>query len=210
MHDIDRALVGLRDGTRRGILASFYARPELERTVDEVADEASIHRTVAFQHLELLKSAGLLTTGRRRGLRGKPAKTYRLTAGPLEVSFPSRRFGDLAALLGRALVAVAGGIEAALPLARAFGQRLGAGRRGRKAALDALGEELGADYRVDGDRVHASPCVFWEACEAARPAVCAIHAAILEGAFETSGAPRAVMPLGPDATGCAYRLSPRS
>lgn len=207
VHDLDRALVGLRDGTRRRILASFYARPDNERTVDEVAGEAAIHRTVAFQHLELLTSAGLLTAGARRGLRGKPARTYRLAAGPLEPTLPSRRFGDLASLLGRALLAVAGGVEAALPLARAYGRRLAAGAgHGRGAALDALGHEFGADYSVEGDLVHASPCVFREPCQTARPAVCAIHAAILEGALETCGSQRTADPLGPDASGCAYRL----
>lgn len=210
MQEIDRALVGLRDVTRRRILASFYARPDLERTVDEIAAEAAIHRTVAFQHLELLASAGLLATSSRRGPRGKPAKTYRLSAGPLVATFPSRRFGDLAALLGAALVAVAGGIEAALPLARAYGERLAAGRRGAKAALEALGEEFSAAYTIEGDLVHASPCVFREPCNAARPAVCAVHAAILEGAFDTGGAPCTAAALGPDATGCAYRVTRRS
>lgn len=209
MHDIERALIGLRDGTRRRILASFYAQPDVERTVDEIAEEASIHRTVAFQHLELLASAGLLVTSSRRGHRGKPAKTYRLAGGPLEVSFPSRRFGELAALLGRALVAVTGGIDAARPLARAYGARLAAGRRGVNAALDALGEEFGAEYTIEGDQVRATPCVFREPCDAARPAVCAIHAAILEGAIESGGTPCTAAPVGHDAAGCAYLLTQR-
>ncbi len=210
VHDVERALVGLRDATRRRILASFYAVPEREQTVDEVAHAASIHRTVAFQHLELLASAGLLATGSRRGRRGKPAKTYRLAAGPLEPSFPSRRFGELATLFGAALVRARGGVEAALTLGRAYGRRLAAGRRGAASALDALGSAFGARYALEDDTVLASPCVFREPCEAARPAVCGIHAAILEGALVAGGVECSASPLGPRAGGCGYRLTRRA
>src|SRR5712692_3930986 len=100
--DMERALGALRDFTRRDILLRFYADRKA-RSVDEVARAASVHRSVAFEHLERLVSLGYLESERRRGLPGKPAKIYRLTAGPVQISHPMRRFDVLAEALGRLL-----------------------------------------------------------------------------------------------------------
>src|SRR5919199_1173295 len=102
MLDIDGVVSALADPTRRRVLLGFYAdgRP---RTVDEVAADVGVHRTVAFGHLERLAALGLLASEPRRGFRGKPAKLYRLGDGPLEGNPPPRRHTDLAALLATAV-----------------------------------------------------------------------------------------------------------
>src|SRR5262249_61364806 len=77
---------------RRRILEGFHHRPDRELTVDDVAGEQRVHRTVAFDHLELLVAMGLLATGTRRtGWRGKPARTYRLAARAVEGRGPPAR-----------------------------------------------------------------------------------------------------------------------
>jgi predicted transcriptional regulator len=52
-------LQALADATRRRILTSLQRRTEA-LTVDEVSAEHGIHRSVAFEHLELLARLGLL------------------------------------------------------------------------------------------------------------------------------------------------------
>src|SRR4029077_2951130 len=99
--DMERALGALRDFTRRDILLRFYA-DRRALTVDEVARASGIHRTVAFDHLERLVALGYLEVERRRGFPGKPAKIYRLTAGPVQISHPMRRYDVLAEALVRA------------------------------------------------------------------------------------------------------------
>src|SRR4030081_263089 len=98
--DMERALGALRDFTRRDILLRFYADRK-PRSVDDVSREAGVHRSVAFEHLERLVALRYLDVERRRGLIGKPAKIYRLTGGPVQISHPMRRYDVLAEALGR-------------------------------------------------------------------------------------------------------------
>lgn len=207
MTDLAKALVGLRDATRRRILASFYAADGLKRTVDQVASEVGVHRTVAFQHLELLASAGFLELGSRRGHPGKPAKTYRLLAGPVTPSLPSRRFGELTSLLASALVRNGpAGIRAAQLVGRDYGRELASGANATSGALRKMGEAFGADYRYEGGAIRAVPCVFKEPCGSARAAVCAAHAAIIEGVLLAAGLPCVATPLVPGEGGCGFSI----
>src|SRR5690349_2710429 len=100
--DMERALGALRDFTRRDILLRFYSDPR-PRSVDDVARTAGIHRSVAFDHLERLVVLGYLEVERRRGFPGKPAKIYRLAAGPVHISHPMRRYDLLAEALAGSL-----------------------------------------------------------------------------------------------------------
>src|SRR6266566_1835311 len=100
--DMERALGALRDFTRRDILLRFYADRK-PRTVDDVAEVAGVHRSVAFEHLERLVALGYLQVERRRGLVGKPAKIYRVAAGPVQLSHPMPRYGVLAEAMAQAV-----------------------------------------------------------------------------------------------------------
>src|ERR671937_255934 len=119
--ELDQAVEALQDPTRRGILLAFFNDRE-PRTVDEVAAAAGIHRTVAFSHLERLRGLGYLAAANRRGRRGKPARVYSLERGPVELSYPPRRYQVLASLLADAL---AGFGEKARGAARAAGRAYG-------------------------------------------------------------------------------------
>ena len=204
---MERALGALRDFTRRDILLRFYAERK-PRSVDEVAEAAGIHRSVAFDHLERLVGLGYLDVERRRGLPGKPAKIYRLTAGPLQISHPMRRYDVLAEALARALQGLGdGGSQVARQAGRAYGEKLA--RPGARSILVALEPllEMGAEYEVGpGGSVACTNCLFAEVCRRA-PVVCGFHAGLIEGVLTASGRAAKVEALGfRDPDGCAYTV----
>ena len=200
----------LRDPTRRKILLDFYDNP-VDRTIDDVAAAAGVHRTVAFQHLERLAALGYLTADRRRGFRGKPAKVYRLARGPIELSHPARLHRQLAGLLARALDRLGGaGRAAGRDAGRDFGRSLGGAQRmapGLEEALVPLAA-LGGRYVLEPEGVLAATnCVFREACIDAPQVVCGLHAGMLEGVLAAAGQPHRVLPLGPrPGDGCAFAI----
>jgi predicted ArsR family transcriptional regulator len=170
-------------------------------TVDEVAAAQGIHRTVAFEHLELLARLGLLVRDSRAGFRGRPARTYRFAGEAAEISYPPRQHRLLAGLLAEA---IAGGTEPK-QLGQAYGRQLAVGSRSDSEAIARL-EPLGADYQVVGDRIQARNCVFQEACVSAREVVCGVQAGLLQGAL-AAGSNRDVVPRGPNAGGgCNFEV----
>jgi DNA-binding transcriptional ArsR family regulator len=198
MTDLVRALA---DSTRRQILTSLQARRETV-TVDEVAAAQGIHRTVAFEHLELLARLGLLVRGSRAGFRGRPARTYRFGGEAAEVSYPPRQHRLLAGLLAEA---IAGGAEPKR-VSEAFGRQLALGSRTESEAIACL-EPLGADYELNGSLIRARNCVFEEACVSAPEVVCGVQAGLLQGALGAAGLIRDVVPGGPDgAGGCSFEV----
>ena len=205
-------MVSLRavvDPTRRRILEGFHRRPDHELTVDEIAREQRVHRTVAFDHLELLVALGLLATGRRStGWRGKPARTYRLAAGAVEVTVPERRYRLLATVLADAITDLgADALSRAHERGRQAGERLVAA-----AALEADPRavlwQLGGDHVLSEKTVHARNCMFKEACaDAQSPTACAVHAGLIEGVLSTTTGPVHVVPGGADgAGGCVFNI----
>jgi len=202
--DLERAIGALRDFTRRDILLRFYA-DHRTRGVDEVAREAGIHRSVAFEHLERLVALGYLEVARRRGLPGKPAKLYRLTAGPVQISHPMRRYDVLAEALARSFAELQDGEEKIREAGRTLGRGLAVpGARSTSAALEPL-IELGGQYEIERDgRIACTNCLFAEVCSRARN-VCLFHAGTIEGLLGADGAD--VDSLGPRGPGaCAYHL----
>jgi len=209
--EFEQTMVALRDPTRRKILLGFYDNP-VARTIDDVAGAAGVHRTVAFQHLERLAALGYLITDQRRGLRGKPAKVYRLAHGPIELSHPARLHRQLAGLLARALDRLGGaGRGASRDAGRDFGRSISERRvaPGLEEALVPLAA-LGGRYVAEPEGVLAAVnCVFREACVEAPQVVCGLHAGMLEGVLAAAGQPHSVSPLGPrQGDGCAFAIEP--
>jgi len=194
-------LRALADSTRRRILSSLQAQPEAV-TVDEVASAQGIHRTVAFDHLELLARLGLLVRGSRSGFPGRPARTYRFGGEAAEVSYPPRQHRLLAGLLAEAIA----GKTKPKRLGEAYGRQLAVGTRSESEAIARL-EPLGADHQVVGNQIQARNCVFQEACVSAREVVCGVQAGLLQGALAAAGSNRDVVPQGPDGGGgCNFEL----
>ena len=205
--DMERALGALRDFTRRDILLRFYADRKA-RSVDDVAEAAGVHRSVAFDHLERLVALGYLESERRRGFPGKPAKIYRLTAGPVQISHPMRRYDVLAEAMARALQGLGdSGRQVVRQAGRVYGLGLGKqGARSIQAALEPL-LEMGADYELGANAIECKNCLFAEVCRRT-PVVCEFHAGLLEGVLEGSGLPHRIEALGfRDHDGCAYRTA---
>jgi predicted ArsR family transcriptional regulator len=207
--DMERALGALRDLTRRDILLRFYS-DRRERRVEEVANEARIHRSVAFEHLERLVALGYLTSERRRGFVGKPAKVYRLTAGPLQISHPMRRYDLLAEALATEFLRLGDGADSAIKHAGITlgGSLARADARSVSAALEPL-IELGGEYDVGpSGAVDCANCLFAEVCRRT-PVICTFHAGAIEGLLDRSTAKGSVEPLGQRGpNGCAYRIGP--
>ncbi|HKB18733.1 MAG TPA: helix-turn-helix domain-containing protein [Candidatus Dormibacteraeota bacterium] len=201
--DMERALGALRDFTRRDILLRFYAERK-PRSVEEVAQAADIHRSVAFDHLERLVALGYLEVERRRGLPGKPAKIYRLTAGPVQISHPMRRYDVVAEALARFLEATLDGPRAIREAGRAIGEGIARPEAGSvPSALEPL-IEMGAEYEVrPGGHVECTNCLFAEVCRRA-PIICIFHAGVIDGLTRISAE---VEPRGfRGEAGCAYHV----
>jgi predicted ArsR family transcriptional regulator len=205
---IERLVGALQDPTRRRILLALV-RDGRPRTTDELSELVDVHRTVAFTHLERLAGLGYVEKSQRRGRLGKPASLYVARAELLAMSYPARQFVTLATILAKGLTALGGNASAATKGAGVrFGEQLALpGARSVSEALLPL-QGLGAEYRFDGDRIVAGNCIFLEACDQARAAVCGAQAGILEGALRGAGIEVKVEPQGPlPRRGCAYELS---
>lgn len=206
--DLGRTISALQDPTRRAILLAFL-RDQRPRTVDDAAQLAGVHRTVAFGHLERLTDLGFLAKGKRRGRLGKPAALYAPRESILSVQYPVRQFVVLAGLLASVLANLGPeGPEAAKAAGRRFGEDL-AGSKARSVD-DALApvQVLGGEYSVEGDRVHADNCIFFEACSQASQVICGLHAGILQGALRGAGMTLTVKPAGHVAPfSCDYELT---
>jgi predicted ArsR family transcriptional regulator len=195
----------LSDPTRRAILELARERGAADVTVDEASTAMEVHRSVAFDHLEMLAGVGLLERGRRDGRRGRPAHTYRYAGHALQFSYPQRQHQLLATILAGALSGRPEDSERVRDNARQYGQRLTAGKVGVRSAVRAL-SSLGGRYQLRGNDLHARNCIFWEAC-CSNAAVCTVHASIIEGAFFGAGASATASAAGADDTGgCWYRL----
>lgn len=205
--DMDRALGALRDFTRRDILLRFYAdrRP---RSVDDVARDAGVHRSVAFEHLERLTALGYLEVAHRRGLPGKPAKIYKLTGGPVQISHPMRRYDVVAESLAHAFEGLGDvGSHAVKRAGKVFGGGLAAsGATSVEAALEPM-IEMGAEYQtLKGGMVECTNCLFAEVCRRA-PVICRFHAGVIEGLLEPTKVRASISALGfRDPYGCAFAL----
>jgi predicted ArsR family transcriptional regulator len=206
--EIDRAISALQDRTRRRILLNFYVH-QSEWTVDDAAQAAGVHRTVAHGHLERLVALGYLVVGQRRGKSGKPANLYRLAGQQIDFSFPVRRFARLAGLLAEGLQTR--GLEG-IETARLAGRRYGASlvSKPAKSPHSVLRElaPLGADYvMAEDDRILARNCIFRQACVVAGDVVCELHAGLLEGAFQQAGLGMRIEAMrNYSELGCAYRV----
>lgn len=209
--DMERALGALRDFTRRDILLRFYTDRK-PRSVEDVAQAAGVHRSVAFDHLERLVALGYLEVDRRRGLPGKPAKIYRLSAGPVQISHPMRRYDVLAEALARSMSPADGAGGQAMRIAgRSMGRGLARPRvTSLPAALEPL-VEMGGSYDMGWTgRIVCTNCLFFEVCRRV-PAICDFHAGVIEGLTGLDGEPPAIQSLGLHApSGCAYQAGDRT
>jgi len=204
---LDRLIAAAGNSTRRAILLALLA-DRRAYTIDQVAEIAGVHRTVAFGHLERLADLGLLMRTRRHGRRGKPASLYSAVEGGLVASVPQRQSERLATLLAASLSGFGRpGRTAARLAGRRYGESFTADRAA--SAASALGplQKLGGAYEVEGKRIVARNCIFRETCSTDPALVCGLHAGIIEGVLHSAGIAAHVEPTGPvQPGGCGYLM----
>lgn len=204
---MERALGALRDFTRRDILLRFFADRKA-RSVEDVAREVGIHRSVAFDHLERLVALGYLEVGHRRGLPGKPAKIYKLVGGPVLISHPMRRYDIVAEALANAFDELGDiGSHAVRRAGRMYGASMAVRDAKSKIAAFEPMQEMGAEYDLGrGGIVQCTNCLFAEVCRRA-PVICRFHAGLIEGLLQYIEPQGSVKVLGfRDPYGCTYMV----
>jgi predicted ArsR family transcriptional regulator len=208
MEELARVLAAVQDPTRRSILLSFYRDPE-SRTVAEVAEPGGVHRSVVYGHLEKLLALGYLASGWRRGQPGKPAKTYKLAAGPISFQYPARHFLMLSRILGAALQQLGTpGLASTRRRAALFGHTLASTAPNLQVALEPL-RQLGDRYRIEaGKRVVIDNCIFKEACASEPKVISAVHSGLIEGIANGAGLSVRVLPRSCDMHACVFAVEP--
>ncbi len=183
---------------RRGIYF-FVAGQAAGASRDETAAAMQISRSLAAFHLDRLVAAGLLEAGSRRPLRpaaggaGRPAKLYRRSRAPVEVSLPPRRYDLAAELFARSLEqAPDGPARRALAVTtREFGAGLGDEARrsagfspGPERLVEAAHKVL-ADHGFEPERaagvIRLRNCPFDALAREHRELVCGTNLYLMEG-----------------------------
>jgi predicted ArsR family transcriptional regulator len=187
-------------------------------TAADVVEQIGLHPSTVRAHLEQLVDAGLVMKARASdGGPGRPAWRYR-AAAPEPAPGPYRA-------LARALVdhLASGGARAAVQAGQAWGRQMAqeAAQDGGpvETTIEAL-RGLGFDPRLQpgapasGEtEIHLHTCPFLDLVGEQPDTMCALHAGMIRGVVQASGAPRAQATLEPFAapTSCVVRLqlSPR-
>jgi predicted ArsR family transcriptional regulator len=181
-------LAVLGEPTRRAIYRHVLASPgEVSR--DEAARAAGVSRKLAAFHLERLLDAGLVEavyrrlTGRSGPGAGRPAKLYRPSSQPVEVSLPERRY-DLAATI---LAGAEPDRDTVRRKAREYGRAIGRKVHGHAGLLRSLAEH-GFRPVVEDGVVRLRSCPFDALVSDHRDLVCEMNLALLTGVRDASGA----------------------
>lgn len=216
------ALASLGDGVRRA-LYDYVAARGAPVGRDEAASALSITRPLAAYHLDRLVRAGLLDVhyerpaGRAGPGAGRPAKMYRRSPVPVEVSLPPRHYA-LAARLFADAIAEAGSGDARQALARsaaAAGRALADDLADDLAEADADGTGArlldvlaagGYEPYWDGNVLWLRNCPFHDLAAAHRDLVCGMNLALLQPLAEATSALRLVAVLDPRAGQCCVAL----
>jgi predicted ArsR family transcriptional regulator len=193
----------LADERRRAIY-QFVCRAHGPVTVNEVAEEFSIHRNAAKHHLDRLLESGLLraefrrVNGRRGPGAGRPSKLYSATDVEVSFSVPERHYDLLAHLLLQALTQGADletvGARFGRELAGTIGTHGPDDRaEGVRIVLERLGFRPSVETDADGAMwITTENCPFgWVAMEAPAGEVCRLDRAIISGVLDGFGCPAA-------------------
>ena len=174
-------------------------------TVQEIADQFSIHPNVARLHLSKLEDVHMLySETKKTGRGGRPSKLYRLSTEVIQLSFPFRNYQLLSSILLKSLEKLgADGSEALYETGFAFGKEmmeqeiarssLSAGKLSNKdklhllkqaAIMSGLKPELEWDDEEQSMYFEIFNCPFKEAAKEHKDKVCMMHQQFFIGMFE--------------------------
>jgi predicted ArsR family transcriptional regulator len=222
------ALAGLShlDDPLRRQLYEYVLESDGPVSREQAAAAASIGRTLAAYHLDILADAGLLTVsyqrppGRGGPGAGRPAKLYTRAANEISISVPPRDYE----LLARLLVAsfeqdTSGAVRRAVnSAAHEAGRRVGAENAGQGGG-DLVGALRTCGYLPHADddgRIELRNCPFHLVAQDHRDVVCALNLCLVEGVIAGCNHSQARAELDPGVDRCCVvvhnagqsRLSP--
>ena len=212
------AVAALAEPTRRRLYEHVVRQP-VPVSRDDVAGALGLARATAAFHLDRLVADGLLDihferrSGRTGPGAGRPAKLYRRSDVPVEVSLPERHYDLAGELLAAAMVeAERTGESPRTVLERcAFrrGQELTAGvATGGAAAVVGVLEGAGFEPRAVDGAIALANCPFHALAQQQTDLVCGMNLHLLDGVL--AGVPDAglVASLRPEVSMCCVRLEP--
>ncbi|MCA1719809.1 MAG: helix-turn-helix domain-containing protein [Actinobacteria bacterium] len=184
---------------QRRRLYEALAATTTPRTLGEVAAELGIGRTLAAFHLNKLTEAGLVeavAAAPVAGRRGRPSRTFRLTAHEVSAAVPARRYD----LVAEVLLAAASEQQPGEPLeaaarrtARARGVALAQDvkpdrRSGPRRRVELVLASLGYRPAREGPTLVLRNCPFSRLRDTDVGLVCGINHGLAEGYVEGVGA----------------------
>jgi predicted ArsR family transcriptional regulator len=212
------AVAALAEPTRRRLYEHVVRQPE-PVSRDDVAGALGLARATAAFHLDRLVADGLLDihferrSGRTGPGAGRPAKLYRRSDVPVEVSLPQRHYDLAGELLAAALVEAeqSGEPPRAVLERRAFrrGRELAAGvATGGAAAVVGVLEEAGFEPRTTDGVIALANCPFHALAQQQTELVCGMNLSLLHGVLDGVGDAGLVAVLRPEPGMCCVRLDP--
>ncbi|WML45297.1 helix-turn-helix domain-containing protein [Neobacillus sp. PS3-40] len=194
----------LSDPTRYYIY-QYITKRHQEVTVQEVADNFSIHPNVARLHLSKLEDVNMLASETKKtGKGGRPSRLYRLSDDVIQLHFPFRDYMLLSKVAIQTMLSLGEDGKKALYLTgKRFGIELVEQEMSRKSLQ---GQELEFDqkltilkaaatlagfypeFETNGDKskiyFQIFNCPFKEVAQDHTDAVCSMHYQFLKGMFE--------------------------
>nr|WP_268778025.1 helix-turn-helix domain-containing protein [Mycolicibacterium komanii] len=203
-------------GRRDDVLTALRAAGK-PMTINEVAEQLSVHPNTARFHLEALAKRGRVETVKPSSAKpGRPPLMFRASAG-MDPEGP-RDYRTLAGVLADALARQRDPQRRAVAAGRAWAQaEVGTEViRDRGLAVDRLTDLLAAmgfapEKRSAGAEIGLRNCPFLELAQSRRDVICPVHLGLMQGALSSWDASITVDALTPFAEPglCIAHLTPR-
>ena len=209
------AVAALEEPTRRR-LYDYVARAHRPVGRDEAATAVGVPRATAAFHLERLADQGLLSvehkrlSGRTGPGAGRPAKLYRRSAGPVQVSLPPRSYDLAGQLLADAIEeADRSGLSVrdALSTCASSAGRLIGESADEPDPLPIL-ESHGFEPHQEAGRVVLRNCPFHDLARRHTALVCGMNLDLLSGVLEGLDCSSYKASLRPRQDHCCVVLTP--
>ncbi|MFD3447742.1 helix-turn-helix transcriptional regulator [Microbacteriaceae bacterium 4G12] len=195
----------LSDPTRYYIY-QYISKKHDDVTVQEIADEFEIHPNVARLHLTKLEDVNMLVSETKKtGKGGRPSRLYRLSDDVIQLQFPFRDYQLLSQVTLDTLLSLGEvGEKALYETGKKFGKELMERQLKLRGVIEAdlsfedkvlIAKEafvtagLSPEFEIHQDKAkifyEVYNCPFKEVARERITAVCNMHAAMMNGIFET-------------------------
>lgn len=180
---------GLTQRSRVLLLHAVQRTPG--QMIQELAEETGLPVNTARDHLRVLEDEGLIvSTPVETGRRGRPPRSYSPVREPQHSSSAERRLQQ-ARERGAALRGLAPELD--------HTETIGPDAVHQLDALHDHLEDAGMEPEVDEQRLTVGllPCLYEEMLDSEEPAVCSVHARLVQAQLEQAGGPLELRQLRP-------------